>query len=279
MSVSFSRLKVWEQCGERALRNREGKAAPKDGRIFLAGTVADRAMRRYLEQDDPQPGTICDPVDELLHHYIHEDEEYVIRWKGDVATDRARVKAKVIKVLTLLEPTLWEKVIPQGYQAEVRFRQTVGIPYLDGSIVPIDLIGGMDILCKSLDGEDKYAVYDLKATEDDSYVRGAILAQLIFYSIAVRAMFGKYPSEVAYFTPACKERVVPLEVNAVHVSQMMARIVKYAQGVWREEWQPKEVVDSSCHYCEVRHACSLWSLPSGEPVSFEAMAAKRRSKK
>src|SRR4051812_23644526 len=145
LSVSWSRLKAWENCHQQVFRRLEGKSSRAvDGRIFLPGTVADRAMRAYLELDDPRPGHILDPVDEILEKHAFNDDQYIIKWRGNPAEDMAKVKAVVVNVLTNLEPILWREIIPHGYQAEVRFNTMIGIPYLDGRIVGVELRGGID---------------------------------------------------------------------------------------------------------------------------------------
>lgn len=278
LSISWSRLKAWEACHQQVFRRLEGKSSKAvDGRIFLPGTVADRAMRMFLEQEDPQPGHLCDPVDELLEKHAFNDEQYVIKWRGNPIEDMAKVKAVVLRVLEGLEPILWREIIPHGYQAEVRFTETIGIPYLDGRIVGVDLKGGIDILTATMEADRKYGVWDLKATENDAYVRQGILGQLTFYSIAVKSMFGKFPTKAAFLTPACKEQIVPVHIGNDEVRVMMSRIVKYCQGVWRDEWQPKDPITSDCKYCDVKHACDLFRIPQGKKESFSEMADRRRA--
>lgn len=249
----------------------------RDYRVFLPGTVCDRVMRKLLEHDDPQPGMMMDWLEEMLHHYAFEDDEGVIRWRGDPRQDYQRVREVCTRVLTNLEPILFAEIIPQGYQSEVKFRQTVGVPYLDGHPVGVDLIGGIDILTMDLATGD-YGLWDLKATENDSYVNGAILGQLTFYAIIIKAMFGKFPTKAAFITPACKEKVVPVNITREEIAVMLQRIERYCHGVWRKEWEPKDKLDSDCHYrCDVKHSCDLFALPQGRRVSFSEMADRRRA--
>lgn len=283
LTLSWSRLKSWESCKQQVLRRKQGKSSysPMQGRVFLPGTIADRCMRAYLELENPQPGGICDPLEEIFERFAFTDDQYVIKWKGNPLDDQKKVKENVRIVLENLEPQLWDFVIPNGYQVEYRFRTTVGIPYLDGKLVPVDLIGGIDILTAKLgvDGQpEEYSVYDLKATFDDSYVRGSILAQLIFYSIVVKTEFGKYPVNTAFLTPACKQKYVPLVVSPDDVRTMMSRIISYCNGVWKDQWDPKSVPDNECTWCEVHHACDLFRIEPGKKASFLELAAKRGGK-
>jgi hypothetical protein len=271
---------MYESCRQSVGLMMQGHQRKGDGRNFLPGTVADRAMRAYLEQPGgPVRGTILDPVDSLLEKYTADDAEYVIRWRGDKTSDYRKVREVVIKVLTNLEPLLWEHVIPFAYEPELRFSTTIGVPDLDGVVQPVELIGGMDILVASLgaDGEaEDFRVYDLKATENSAYVQGSILAQLTFYAIAVKAMFGKYPSSAAFLTPGCPETFVPVIIGEAEIRHMYARIVAYCHGVWSGDFSPKDKIDSECHYsCNVKHACGLFALPPGGPISFVDMAAQR----
>ena len=280
LSISWSRLKTWEDCKQRVLLNQQGKASGAvDGRIFLPGTIADRAMRQWLNLDDPQPGQMPDMIDALFDEHTAPDAEYVIKWRGNQNQDRLKVKNFVLEVVTKLEPILLEKVIPYRWEPEIKFRYPVAIPYLDGTSVRIDLIGGIDIGVQ--EDDDEYAIYDLKATANDAYVRGATLGQLIFYDLAWRAGFGKSPKAAAFITPACRERFVPLTITDEDRRVMMSRIIKYAQGVWAQDWKPK-AEHTGCNWCEVKHACPKWALPNVRDdqnrrrVSF-ADAAQRRT--
>lgn len=286
LSVSWSRLKAYEACRQQVKLRMEKKSSysPFQGRIFLPGTLADRCMRVFLEQLEPQAGTICDPLEELFEKYAFNDDQYVIKWKGNPLEDQKRVIDNVRMMLTNLEPMLWELIIPHGYEPEKKFRTTVGVPYLDGKLVPVDLIGGIDILICTLDEQrqqfegSEWGIYDLKATQDDSYVRGGIMAQLIFYALAVKAMTGKYPTRAGFLTPGCKQKFVPVTVDEEDIRVMMSRIVTFCQGVWRKEWEPKDEPDSDCTFCDVKHACELFHMTPGTKVSFLEMASRRKSK-
>jgi hypothetical protein len=259
------------------LRRKEKKSNfnPKQGRVFLPGTIADRCMREFLE--NPVEGGICDSLEAVFEQYAFNDDQYVIQWKGNPKSDQQKVKDNVRIVLENLEPMLWDLVIPHGYQVAWRFRVTVGIPDKNGNLRPVDLIGETDLLTATLiDGvPEEYSVYDLKATFDDSYARGSILAQLIFYSIVVKAQFGKYPVNTAFLTPACKQKYVPLVVGPDDVRVMMTRIMNYCHGIWDEDYSPKDTPDGECTWCDVRHACDLFRLEPGKKVSFLEMAARR----
>lgn len=293
LTLSWSRLKAYEACPQQVLRQMQRKQTPTrlDGRVFFEGSVSDRCMRAWLEEDDPQPGGMLTYVDKYFEDFAFNDEQYRINWRGNPAEDMAKARAKIERVLTGLEPILLERVIPRGYVPELRFgpprqknpdpnkpRATIGVPGLDGKPRPVDLVGGIDILTKTLDEQEDYEVLDLKATENDNYVRGDILAQPIFYAIAVRAFTGKYPKSAAFLTPACKEKVVPVTISEQDIRHMMSRIVNYCHGVWKKEWHPKDKPDSDCHYrCDVRHACDLFKQPTeGPKLTFAEMAERRR---
>jgi hypothetical protein len=280
LSVSWSRLKAYEECRQKVLRTMQGRSSGvKNGRIFLPGTLADRAMRRWLEEDDPQPGGMHAHVPELFEEHTGEDAEYIIKWRGDVAADKRAVRDQVRECLDNLEPLLVEKVLPFRYQPELKFRTTIGIPYLDGEPVRVDLIGGIDIVVQ--DDEDNFGIFDLKNTRNDAYVRGATLGQLTFYTIAWGAYIGDpaQPKQAAFLTPLCQEKYVPVVVGPEERRVMMARLTEYCHGVWREEWTPTDV-DSFCYNCDVKHACDRFALPTTgtagkNRASFAAASAAR----
>lgn len=285
LTVSWSRLKDYEECKHRVLKKMQGHRSPAvDGRNFLGGTICDRIMRRLLEHDDPQPGMMLSWLEETFNEHAFNSEEYVIRWRGDPQADIQRVKDLCTKVLTNLEPLLFTKIIPQNYEAEVRFgfkgtpQPIIGVPGLDGAPRPVLLIGGIDILTQDPTDPTWYGLYDLKATENDAYVRGGILGQLTFYAIVLKVLFGHYPKEAGFITPGTSEHFVPVQITKDEVTTMYSRIERFCHGVWRKEWEPKDKIDSNCEYsCDVKHACDLFKLPQGKRVSFAEMAAQRRA--
>lgn len=284
--LSWSKLSSWEKCREQVLRQSQGHKSPaKNGRDFLPGTVCDRICRRLLEHEDPQPGMMLSWLDEVLDHHANHSEEYVIRWKGgDKRRDYQKVRDVCTKVLTNLEPLLFAMVIPKNYEAEVRFgfknspQPIIGVPGPDGVLRPVLLVGGIDILVQDPHNTDWYGVYDLKATENDLYVQGATLAQLTFYAIAIKVLFGVYPQSLGFITPGCSQHFVPVTITQEEIAVMLSRIEAYCHGVWRNDWRPKEEIDSDCTYqCPVSHACSLFQLPpAGQRMTFMELAEMRK---
>jgi hypothetical protein len=277
-------LKTYETCHHRSLKQQQGfGAAVRDGRVFLAGTLADRSMRRWLEEDEPQPGGMVKYLDELFEEHTGRDAEYAIKWKGNPNQDRAKVRAQVVACLTKLEPLLYKHVVPFDYQPELRFRTPIAIPYLDGKPTRIDLVGGIDIAVRDHAGD--FELLDLKNTANDSYAN-TMIGQLIFYSLAWHSWWGDkaQPKRAAFLTPLCREQYVPLEITREDKRVMLSRIIRYCEGVWRKEWEPRED-NEECWNCDVKHACDKWSTQTvmdaqgRNRASFEDAAARRRSAK
>lgn len=288
LAISWSSLRSYEECNHRHLRRSQGKATSAiDGRIFLPGTVADRVMREWLETPDPRPGEMVHMVEGMMERFCNPQNEddrntaRVIRWRGDPVTDRQIVTNFVRRVVRDVEPFLVQHVVPHFYQPELRFRTTVGIPFLDGRLTAVDLVGGIDIVVQNKDTED-FSLYDLKATENDDYVR-TVLGQGVFYDIGFGNWWGdqSQPKEFAFLTPACKEKVVYARITDEERRHMMTRIINMAHGIWRKEWDPTEA-DGPCYNCDVKHACDKWKLDLKQDsqgkhrVSFEDAAARRR---
>jgi PD-(D/E)XK nuclease superfamily len=284
LTLSWTRLSTYEECHQRVLRQDQGKQRGKvDGRVFLPGTVADRAMRAWLElpESDQRPGGMQEFVNPLLDQHTGEDAQYTIKWKGDPVQDRRNVEATVREGLERLEPILRKYVLPYEYQPELRFRTTIGVPYLDGQTVAVDLIGGMDILVK--DDKEDFEIIDLKMTRNEAYVRGKTLGQLPFYGISLRAYLGlpaDQPKRLTFITPLTEQQRHPVTATAEDYTVMMSRIVQYCHGVWKNEWEP--TTKDVCHFCEVKHACDRFIIPNVRDaqgkarVSFSQAAAMRR---
>ena len=78
-----------------------------------------------------------------------------------------------------------------------------------------------------------------------------------------------------------KEITIPITVDEEDRRVMMSRVVKYAQGVWQDNWQPK-ADDTGCQYCEARGTCDKFKVVpiidenGKQRISF-ADAAKNRA--
>jgi hypothetical protein len=274
LRVSWSALKRWEGCHLRDQLHRQGKRAEViDGRVFLPGTLADRAMRKFLEQDDGHRiGQMAQFVDDLWDEHAVHSNEYKIKWRGDPRVDQAKVRAFAKLVVTNLEPFLFARVLPHEWQPELRFAVPVRLPDLQGDRREVLLIGGMDIAVLELPNRTQAWLYDLKATENESYIR-LTLGQLIFYSVCWSIM-RDHPHELigaAYLAPACKVQYHPLLVSTDDRRQMLARIVRYCQYRWNEtgvapavDASKSAVTEEECWRCEVKHACPH---RTGQPVT------------
>jgi hypothetical protein len=261
---------------------REKKKSPaSDVRNFFHGTVADRCMRRWLESDNPVAGEMVSWVDEMIDVCLEELKtpkalargDGVVRWRDP--GDRARMAEWVRVLLGRLEPFLLQNVIPYDYQPEFRFSVTIRIPDLNNELTEIDLRGGMDILVREAAGPPAvWAGYDLKATENPDYL-AKTLGQGIFYSLAQLALTGEPFRTFAFLQPMVeKNPVAHVDITQDDMQSLLARIVKMAHDIWREDHAPK--TDSEgCSWCFVKHACHKYS-PTLSKTVF-APKAKRSS--
>lgn len=273
-----------EECHFKEMGHREGMhhGVFIDGRNFIAGSVADMAMRRWLDQSEPVPGTLVDSAQDVFEELAIENPERPIRWKGVAKEDQAKVLGDVTEALTKLDPWLTQYVLPYDYQPEARDVGVIGVPDRDGTIRAVELFFAVDIAVKP---SDTYALYDLKVTRNDDYVRGKTLGQLTFYSLAWAAHFGVKVSDIshrAFITPLATQFEVPTTPTADDYRYMMTRITDYAQNVWANERSTKPEKDSDCSYrCDVRHACPLFAVPVGEGgrISFADVVARRKAGK
>lgn len=296
ISVSWSKLKKFEFCHAYEHLSSQGKAKQViDGRIFLPGTIADRIMRVWLDSDNPQPGQMVDMIDEMFRRYAdpETDEEraeaqYVIKWKGNQAKDRDNVKKFVHEVITELEPILAHWVIPYDYEPELRFKTTIGVPYLDGRTTGVILNGGIDIATRYEAASDehpagRFRLFDLKATKNKGYINTTV-GQSTFYQLA----FGHYigdreqpDTDFGFISPALETKIHWSHVTEEDQRAMMSRIINYCHAQWKADWNPK-ADDDGCAYCTTRHVCPKFALQIDKDAhgkhraSFEKQAANRR---
>jgi hypothetical protein len=277
LMISWSGLKRYEECQQRHKLTISGKSEVTDGRIFLPGTIADRIMRAWLESTDPQPGEMVKMVPKVFEKYAYDDPQYSIRWRSP--DDPALVQNMIRRALKVLEPLLLEHVIPFGYAPELSFRVTIMIPWLDGRLVPIDLVGGIDIVV--LRGTS-YGIWDLKMTQSEDYWR-KVLGQLIFYSIALSHLVGdaEQPRTAGLITPLLKSPKQVIDISQEQRDVMMQRIIRMATSMWQKRWEVRED-NSICSRCDVKRSCPKFATPihtngAAKIASLSGAAATRRA--
>ena len=279
--VSWSGLKRWEACPQHHLRVIQKKVEKQNmGRIFLPGTVCDLTQRRWLESDNPQPGEMREMVHDVMKQVLEEGESRV-NWRGDPREDAKNVLEFCRDTVTRLEPWLMDNVLPFDYQPEVKFKAHLQVPYIcDGALGPVSMRGGIDIVVR--DDQGKFRLYDLKVTKAEAYIRST-LAQLTFYDLAWGIIQGDFYHGVewGFITPALENTpIIPITVDREDRSIMLARVVKYAQGFWRDEWTPK-ADDEGCQWCEANKVCDKFKTIAFQDangknrISFDTAAAQR----
>jgi hypothetical protein len=252
LRISWSRIRLHDECPAKGQLMRDHKTPYKDIRSFFHGNVVDLLMRRWLDQEEPEPGWMLANVavvfDEALGIARDTGDGYV-KWKS--ATDRAEVLAFCTELVVRLEKILTVYALPFTWQPAVRFDVPVMVPDLRGDPREIRLVGEMDLLLT--DNLQRTAIYDLKATKDDNYYQ-KVLGQLAFYAFAVRILTGSYPHSVGLIQPMCKQRVLPVEITETARREMAGRITRTAQDIWAGRTAPKKD-DAGCSWCPVQGVC------------------------
>jgi hypothetical protein len=249
--LSWSKLKTLEECRAKGWLYSQGKfEALRDNRPFFPGTVLDRAMRMWLEQESPQSGTMPGMVTTLFDREeaaAPQNGDGVARWKN--LSDRAETLEKCREAACRLEPILFEHVVPFDYQVAARFEVQVTVPWGQGNRL-LYLTGEMDLIVKPPVG---LRIYDLKMTENEDYWRQTF-PQLTFYGLAAAFKGLGYPDATALIQPMCTQRFLLFDFTADHYQEMLARIVQAAEYWWKGDHLPKAGNDG-CAYCPARNAC------------------------
>lgn len=254
MRISWSQLRTHEECKQRGFLQRTGHKSVLDNqRVFFPGTVTDRVVRDWL-QNDPEAnlGAMPDMVESVMDREwkITQDEGGTISWKN--ASDRAQVLTDCREAVTKIEPALLKLVVPYEYQADFKFQAPVTIPHPKGGVEEVLLIGYMDILVK--DHKGRYWVHDVKHTKDNSYWRKTE-GQLTFYDLATEIMFGQPTFRTSLLQPLCTEQVKAVRIDPDKRSQMLQRVTSMAQDRMGNVVTPRDDT-KFCGWCSVRHACS-----------------------
>jgi len=261
LRISWSRLRAHGECPAKGQLLSEGKKSPiTDIRGYFHGTVVDQAMRRWLSQDDPQPGQMREWIDAIFakaEKDAKESGDGVVRWK--FAGDKAETLDFCRECVARLEELLLKVCLPYTWDPAVRFSVPLTIPDIDDNPRRIELIGEIDLLV-AMPG-NQVIVWDLKATKDDSYWR-KVLGQLTFYNIAVAIMRSleaqppadPFPYAAGLLQPMCAEQDPVFTFTQEDYSQMFQRINVLARDIWRGNVLPK-ADNTGCKWCEVRGSC------------------------
>lgn len=255
LEVSWSKLKTFEHCKQKAWLQGNGFRSPSTNtRVFFKGTVTDRILRDWIQDPGRQLGQMPEMVDEYVALCEQEQKDNgsgVVRWKH--AMDKQESSDWCREALENLEPIIVEHVLPYypNVLADKHLNAIVSIPGLAGESRDIKLRGILDIL---IDAPDFIGVYDLKATENESYWKQTIM-QLVFYHLILKHGYDKVPDTTALIQPMCREKIKYISINEQHELNLMQKVISYAHSVWKEDFAPKESDAGCLSWCEVSHAC------------------------
>lgn len=252
LRISWSRLRLHDECPAKGQLMRDHKTPYKDIRSFFHGNVVDLLMRRWLDQEEPEPGWMLANVERVFDEAIgiaRDTGDGYVKWKSE--TDRAETLEFCRELVIRLEKILTVYALPFTWQPAVRFNVPIMVPDLRGDLREIRLVGEMDLLLT--DSMLRTGVYDLKATRDNSYYR-KVLGQLAFYSLVVRIMTGSYPHSTGLIQPMCDQQVLPVEITDQAKREMAGRITRVAHDIWAGRLAPK-ADDAGCGWCPVQGVC------------------------
>lgn len=273
LRVSWSAIRTWEECHQKSALIREGKRSKVTNiRNFFPGTVVDVVMRVWL---DLPANSVRPPMADLVSDVMdrsQEDEKErgnIVRFRN--ADDRAEVEKFCTELCARLEPILTKHVLPYPHEHGKWFKVPLSIPDQDGQPRDILLTGEMDLIVDN----NGPVIWDLKGTADNQYWR-KVVAQLTFYDLAVWISSGTKTRHVGLIQPMCDERLLVLEVTDANRADLMQRIQRYAHGVWANERSCTEDT-GTCHWCDVRHACSRFQKPNLEAAFGDLAEAFRKA--
>jgi hypothetical protein len=214
-------------------------------------------MRDWLDQDDPQAGQMVAMVDRIMDREekaAADTGDGVVKWKS--MTDRDETRAWCKGLVTRLEPLLFRHAVPFDYQTAVRFDVPYRVPLQAGGHKEIRLVGEIDLLVRWPD--QRWAVWDLKGTDDNSYWRKT-LGQLTFYEIACWILKeGSWPAGSGLLQPNCDHPDPWFQFGDQHRIEMFGRINKVAADMWNKVHFPKVTADG-CSQCFFRVTCPKYA--------------------
>lgn len=280
LRISWTNLLRSEECVRQAKLHTAGKRQQiSDRRSFLAGTVTDNTMRKWLELPDPLSVDLVSMGTEMFER-ITEEQDGQIKWKGKPLEDQKNILNNILEALDKLQPWLKENILPYDYEPEARGYSPMSIQDWHGVKRPVELFYGVDIAVQK---PDEMWLIDLKTTRNDSYVAGKTLAQLTFYSIAwsIKYSVPLDNFKLTFITPLTKRFETHVTPTQEDYSYMLQRIQRYAWLNWKEDYAPtKKEVDYECRFqCDVRRSCPLMQdVPAVDgKISFMDVVNQRKA--
>lgn len=259
IKISWSSLRTHSECKQRSYLARTNKLAPlANKRNFLPGSVTDRVVREWLDNDpEHNLGVMPDMVDQYIdveRQEMIEKGEGVVQWRN--REDRERVKTECIEAVSLIEQDLLKYVVPFEYQTDFKFKARLNLTHPQGQDGTVILNGRMDLIVR--DDRSRWWVWDVKHTRDNSYWRKTV-GQLGFYDLSVELMFGNPTVQTGLLQPLCAQRVKPYTPSQQSRTELLTRIHSMAIDVWGDVRTPLIGKASECTWCPVAHACSKFT--------------------
>lgn len=269
LRLSWSQLRYFDECHQKAYLIRNGKKSKDTNiRVFWPGTVVDRCMRDYLNDDNRTSGQMVRSLQAVMEReekLALESGDGVVKYKS--RADKMEVLEFCTELLKRLEPLLSELILPHDFEPSKRFKVPVVIPYIDGKPTTILLVGEMDILMKYKvpnKANKPWEVWDLKATKNDQYWRSTI-GQLVFYDLCTFLMYREYTLQAGLIQPMCKQQTIAIQITDQQRVEMMQRIIAMAHSVWKSEVYAGTPVGEAeievrpdtkhCYMCSVKSSC------------------------
>lgn len=254
INISWSSLRVFEECAQRAKLSRERKRhVTRNLRGFFHGNVADAVMREWYRLDSAQRAVT--PMSSFVEGVVTAEEERIkerndgiLKWKSP--TDRAELTEFVEELCTRLQVILADVAGDNEVTLAKRFSVPIKLPDPGGGRSVVNLNGELDMLVYSPDG---YSIWDLKATKDDYYWRKTI-GQLTFYDIAMWAEHKAYALRTGLLQPMCKQQVLEVNISDDTRRDLLVRINRMATSMWNDLYPLAEDA-AACRFCDCRHAC------------------------
>ena len=150
LRISWSKLRSHMECKQKGHLQRAGKGATLENqRVFFPGTVTDRVVRDWLAGDPyNNPGLMPHMVETVIEREqkLIEEEGKRLIWKD--AGDRDAILRECQKAVTIIEPSLNNKVLPYDYDVDFSFKAPVQAPHPAGHLETVILNGFMDIIVR-----------------------------------------------------------------------------------------------------------------------------------
>ena len=255
MRISYSTLRVLEACPyQYHLKQQEAPEKP-DCRNFLVGAVCDNLLTDWYRFGCP-PNWMEEQKKEYFERYIRRNRiiwrklapETLVREK--VSDDKGLLYDRLGHAITKIETTLVLMSLNDSKNVVAQRQISLPMPKMEEH----QLTGKLDLWDRN-----RRDLYEMKVSQDDARFDPD---QLKFYALLIWLQDKQDVSNLYFFAPIRKQRIVPVSYQRADLRIVLERCADAIQLIEKGKFEPAGRVQQ-CYSCEFKMSvCPAWKNPA-----------------